>query len=161
VSTLAYLGLGANLNDPIQQIVDARKLLRQLSGTISLRCSSFYISSPVGYQQQDDFINCVIELKTDDAPIQLLDNMQSIENVLGRKRVAGNQNAPRLIDIDLLLFGDQNILTTRLEVPHPRMKSRLFTLKPLLELVEMEYYRCALESSDFEGQTLHRLAIDS
>lgn len=161
MSTLAYLGLGANLGDPIQKMLDAIAALRALSSTRSLRYSSFYVSSPVGYRDQADFINCVIELETQCAPIELLDVMQSIENILGRRRVIDNQNAPRLIDIDLLLYGDQVIDVARLIVPHPRMKNRLFVIKPLLELVELEPYRTALDSNDFDDQSITRLAINS
>jgi len=161
--TVAYLGLGANLGDPIQQLIDAREALMCLSATKSLRTSSFYLSSPVGFAEQADFINCVVELTTSDTPIALLDDMQSIENMLGRQRVIGNQNSPRLIDIDLLLYGEQQIDTERLKVPHPRMKSRLFVLKPLLELKQIETYRLALDAGylnhEFDGQTLHRLRI--
>lgn len=160
MSTLAYLGLGGNLRDPIQQIVDARGMLRRLSGVSALRCSNFYLSSPVGYEQQADFINCVVEIETCYAPIELLDWMLSIENSLGRRRVIGNQNAARLIDIDLLLYGDQVIDNERLTVPHPRMTNRLFVIKPLLELADLEYYRSLLDNSGFEGQTLTRLAIN-
>jgi len=92
--TVAYLGLGANLGDPIQQLIDAREALMCLSATKSLRTSSFYLSSPVGFAEQADFINCVVELTTSDTPIALLDDMQSIENMLGRQRVIGNQNSP-------------------------------------------------------------------
>ncbi|MGK0439964.1 MAG: 2-amino-4-hydroxy-6-hydroxymethyldihydropteridine diphosphokinase, partial [Paracoccaceae bacterium] len=78
---------------------------------------------------------------------------------IGRHRVADNQNAPRVIDIDLLLFGDQAINEERLQVPHPRMKNRLFVLKPLLELAKLEPYRTAVEVGDFDGQALVRLTI--
>ncbi|MBL4673292.1 MAG: 2-amino-4-hydroxy-6-hydroxymethyldihydropteridine diphosphokinase [Arenicella sp.] len=159
MSTLAYLGLGANLGDPIQQLVDARKALVGLASTLQLRCSNFYASSPVDYEAQPDFINCVVELETSSGAIELLDDMQAIENALGRHRVADNQNAPRVIDIDLLLFGDQSIDIERLQVPHPRMNNRLFVLKPLLELAELERYRTALEVGDFEGQVLAKLTI--
>ena len=163
--TVAYLGLGANLGDPIQQMIDAREALRCLASTQSLRSSSFYRSSPVGYDEQSDFINCVIELKTECSPIELLDHTQSIELRLGRRRVAGKQNAPRVIDIDLLIYGNQSIDSERLTVPHPRMKQRLFVLEPLLELVEIERYRSLLKSADkntcFEGQTLARLVVSS
>ena len=160
---VAYLGLGANLGDPIQQLVDARELISTLSATKSLRSSCFYSSSPVGFAEQADFINCVVELKTSDGPITLLENMQSRENTMGRKRVAGNQNSPRLIDIDLLLYGDQEIDTEVLNVPHPRMKERLFVLEPLLELSEIETYRRALNdgyhNGTFMGQSLKRLMV--
>jgi 2-amino-4-hydroxy-6-hydroxymethyldihydropteridine diphosphokinase len=159
MSTLAYLGLGANLGDPIQQMVDAREALLGLESTLRLRCSNFYLSSPVGYEAQADFINCVVELETNIGALELLDDMQSIENAIGRHRVADNQNAPRVIDIDLLLFGDQAINEERLQVPHPRMKNRLFVLKPLLELAKLEPYRTAVEVGDFDGQALVRLTI--
>jgi 2-amino-4-hydroxy-6-hydroxymethyldihydropteridine diphosphokinase len=157
--TVAYLGLGANLGDPIQQMLDARTALASLAATRQLRCSSFYVSSPVGYDAQPDFVNCVVELETDSDALDLLDDMQLIESVLGRQRLAGNQNAPRSIDIDLLIYGDQTIANKRLQVPHPRMKSRLFVLKPLLELTEIELYRSALSDGDFHDQGLFRLAI--
>jgi 2-amino-4-hydroxy-6-hydroxymethyldihydropteridine diphosphokinase len=159
MSTLAYLGLGANLGDPIQQIVDARAALARLPSTLHLRCSYFYASSPLGYDAQPDFINCVIELATDSSAIELLDQMQVIEKTLGRERVTCNQNAPRTIDIDLLLYGDKTIDMERLQVPHPRIKSRLFVLRPLLELTRLEPYRKALEFGDFEGQDLTQLTI--
>lgn len=157
--TLAYLGLGANLGDPIQQMLDAISALRRLPSSESLRCSSFYGSSPVGYDDQADFINCVVELETHLSAIELLDDIQVIENTLGRVRVVGNQNAPRLIDIDLLLYGDHTIDSERLTVPHPRMENRLFVIEPLLELVELAHYRSALESNDFDDQVVRRLTI--
>ena len=160
MSTIAYLGLGANLGDPIQQMLDAIAALKNLSATGSLRCSGFYASSPVGYCDQADFINCVVELETTYLPIELLDAIQLIENNLGRQRVIGNQNAPRLIDIDMLLYGNQSIHNQRLIVPHPRMQNRLFVIKPLLELVELELYRSALGCNDFDDQVITRLAIN-
>lgn len=159
MSTLAYLGLGANLGDPIQQMIDAREALLGLESTLRLRCSSFYVSSAVGYEAQPDFVNCVVEIETNSGALELLDEIQIIENSIGRVRVVGNQNAPRVIDIDLLLFGDQEIDVDRLQVPHPRMRKRLFVLKPLLELANFELYRTVVATGDFEGQTLARLTI--
>ena len=156
---VAYLGLGANLGDPVQQLVDARLALENLPSSIKLRCSSFYLSSPVGYDDQADFINCVIELHTSLEPLALLDAMQSIENSLGRERLVGNQNAPRLIDIDLLLYANRAIDAERLIVPHPRMAERLFVLKPLLELINLAEYQSCLESQDFGDQQLMRLVV--
>lgn len=159
MSTIAYLGLGANLGDPIQQIVDARQQLQELTSSQALRCSNLYVSSPVGYDDQPDFVNCVIELKTLSGAEELLDQMQIIEQTLGRQRIEGNQNGPRTIDIDMLLFGNSNIKTPRLIVPHPRIKERLFVLKPLLELLDSDYYRTALNQGNFTDQVLTRLAI--
>ncbi len=155
----AYLGLGANLGDPVQQLIDARTEIYSLPGSLGGRCSSFYLSSPVGYDAQPDFINCVIELSTQLTAIELLDALQAIELRLGRQRVATNQNAPRLIDIDLLLFGNDVIASERLCVPHPRMHLRAFVLEPLLELTELSQYRAALNDGEFSGQLLHRLRI--
>lgn len=160
-SILAYLGLGGNLGDPIEQIISAQSILLALPGVTSGRRSSFYSSSPVGYDQQPDFINCVIELQVTLTAIELLDCMQAIEINLGRQRVANNQNAPRLIDLDLLLFGQQFIDTERLVVPHPRMTERLFVLEPLMELLDSDHYRACLENNEFSGQTLQPLMIKS
>jgi len=159
IYTTVFLGLGANLGDPIQQLLDARSALFGLEGNVHGRCSSFYQSTPVGYEQQADFINCVVELQTELSAIELLNAAQNIELNLGRKRVKGNQNAPRIIDIDLLLFGSQTIETKRLSIPHPRMHQRLFVLRPLLELIEMSTYRFFLENSDFSDQVVHRLRV--
>lgn len=158
-SCLAYLGLGANLGDPIEQIISARHALLSLGGISKGRCSSFYMSSPVGYDDQPYFINCVLELETCMTAIELLDLMQRIESNLGRTRVAGYQNAPRLIDIDLLLYGEQTINTERLIVPHPRMAERLFVLKPLLELCASDLYQRSLDQGAFVGQELQRLSM--
>jgi len=163
--TVAYLGLGANLGDPIQQLIDARTALYALDGTEHGRCSSFYLSSPVGYDEQPDFINCVLELTTRLDAYELLDAMQAIEVQLGRTRVVSNQNAPRLIDIDLLLFGHHSIRSERLNVPHPRMQQRLFVLKPLLELNSQaelngeKIGRVEIDGNQFGGQFVSRLSI--
>jgi len=159
MTVVAYLGLGANLGDPIQQLIDARLALEALPSSIDLRCSSFYVSSPVGYDDQPDFINCVIELHTDAEPLDLLDATQNIESNLGRKRIVGNQNAPRLIDIDILLYGDREIDDPRLIVPHPRMAERLFVLKPLLELIDSVEYQTQLQTRNFSDQQLMRLVV--
>lgn len=128
------IGLGSNLGDPIQQIIDARSALLALECVSSGRCSSLYLSSPVGYSEQANFINCVVEVQADAPAHRLLEEMQEIETAMGRRRVSGNQNAPRLIDLDLLLYDDQAINTEQLIVPHPRMHERLFVLVPLHEL---------------------------
>lgn len=158
-SCLAYLGMGANLGDPIEQIINAKQMLFDADGIKGGRCSSFYLSSPVGYDDQPSFINCVLELEVSITAIELLSLMQRIEIDLGRTRVLSNQNAPRLIDVDLLLFGDQTIRTERLIVPHPRMAERLFVLKPLLELCANDLYQKTLDQGDFVGQQLQRLSM--
>lgn len=155
-SYTAYIGVGANLGDPIQQIVDARAALGHLLETQSIRSSSLYCSAPVGYADQPDFINAVFEVVTCAQAHTLFAGMQSIETSLGRQRDSNNQNAPRLIDLDLLLFADQVIHDDLLTVPHPRMNQRLFVLKPLAELAPELVQTAQLELVD---QKLHCLIV--
>ena len=152
----AWLGLGGNLADPIKQIVDARSKLIQLECVSDWQCSSMYLSSPVGYSDQPDFINCVLSLDVDIDAEQLFAQIQLIETNLGRLRLADNQNAPRKIDIDLLLFNDEVVSTRELIIPHPRMTQRLFVLEPLREL-GMKIQRD--EYTDFTQQIIYRLSL--
>lgn len=130
----AFIGFGANLGDPIQQILDARRYLSQQDGISNLVHSPLYLSSPIGYEGQPDFVNCVSSIETSLSAHSLLYALQQIENRLGRKRDFANQDGPRTIDLDLLLFGSQNINDEQLVVPHPRLETRLFTLMPLCQL---------------------------
>ncbi len=129
-----------------------------------------YQSSPVGYDDQPEFINSVLELTINDQPGSetqsgsayraLFEAMQVIESTLGRQRVAGNQNAPRVIDIDLLLYADMRIREPDLVVPHPRMHERLFVLQPLQELnptLAKQYANT--DTSVFSGQRIQRLRL--
>jgi len=152
----AWLGLGANLGDPVQQIINARTALATLPSVSDLVCSSFYVSSPVGYSDQPNFINCVIGVKTCAPMDGFFAQMQAIEARLGRVRDPLNQNAPRVIDIDLLLFGEEKSNTALLTVPHPRIGERLFVMEPLAELGVSSV---ADTSICFDDQLLHRLAF--
>ena len=142
------------MGDPIQQIIDAREALYCLSSSHNGRCSSLYLSSPVGYSEQPNFVNCVLELESTLDAHSLYAYMHDIENSLGRVRDQGNQNAARLIDLDLLLFGEQVIADEVLSVPHPRIGERLFVLQPLSELGQ-EFVHSS--SADFTQQKLHKL----
>ena len=130
-SKLAYIGLGANLDDPVQKIFDAVQKLKV--GGVA-RLSSLYLTSPVGYEHQSDFVNAVLELKTTLSANQLLAECQAVEQQMGRERDANNQNAARVIDCDILLYANEVIQTEQLTVPHPRLEQRLFVLEPLNEL---------------------------
>ena len=154
----AYIGAGANLGDPIQQIVDARVALSILPETQSLRSSSLYCSAPVGYREQADFINVVFELVTSAQAHDLFLSMQKIEESLGRQRDPCNQNAARTIDLDLLLFADQILDDQQLTLPHPRMTERLFVLKPLCELAPELPILQDIEA-DLSKQELYRLVV--
>jgi 2-amino-4-hydroxy-6-hydroxymethyldihydropteridine diphosphokinase len=126
-----YAGLGANLGQARLSLDSAILALGKLPETLLVGCSSFYQSAPF---QADgpDYINAVVHLQTRLNAIDLLRAFQSVEDLAGRERPY--RNAPRTLDIDLLLFGDGNIQSSALQVPHPRMRERAFVLLPLSEL---------------------------
>lgn len=129
---MAYVGLGANLDDPRRQLEQALRELDKLPDTRVHARSSLYRSAPVGYAGQPDFVNAVAELETRLPAKRLLAELQAIEGRHGRSRTFAN--APRTLDLDLLLFGDERIAVPGLTVPHPRMHERAFVLMPLVEI---------------------------
>ena len=130
--TLAYIGLGANLGDPRRHLTEALTAMSGLPETRLAKHSSFYRTAPVGYGDQPEFLNAVAALDTRLAPGALLEGLQGIERRHARERSFAN--APRTLDLDLLLFGEEQIARPGLTVPHPRMHQRAFVLQPLLEL---------------------------
>jgi 2-amino-4-hydroxy-6-hydroxymethyldihydropteridine diphosphokinase len=130
--TVAYVGLGANIGEPRKQLEGALQDLGALPQTRVTAISGFYRSAPVGHPDQPEFLNAVAKLDTGLAPGPLLENLQAIEKRHGRERSFAN--APRTLDLDLLLYGDQARGTPALTLPHPRMHERAFVLRPLLEL---------------------------
>jgi 2-amino-4-hydroxy-6-hydroxymethyldihydropteridine diphosphokinase len=130
--TLAYVGLGANIGNPRRQLQAALQELKAMPESRVTAASSLYRSAPVGYLDQPEFLNQVVEMDTGLAAEQLLANLEEIEQKQGRERPF--PNAPRTLDLDLLLYGDAVISTARLTVPHPRMHERAFVLKPLAEI---------------------------
>jgi 2-amino-4-hydroxy-6-hydroxymethyldihydropteridine diphosphokinase len=130
--TVAYVGLGANIGDPRRQLAQALSELDELSHTRVRASSSLYRSTPVGYAEQPDFVNAVAQLETQLPAEALLAGLQAIETRHGRSRSFAN--APRTLDLDLLLFGDERIAAPGLTVPHPRMHERAFVLVPLVEI---------------------------
>ena len=130
--TPAYIGLGSNLCDPENQLRKALAALEQLRDTRIERISSLYRSAAVGPGTQPDYLNAVLLLSTDLPPIALLDAIQQIE--LDQGRVRDIRWGARTVDIDLLLYGDLQIDSPRLTVPHPRMQQRNFVLYPLREI---------------------------
>ena len=130
--TRAYVGLGANLGEPRQQLTEALTAMSGLPETRLAGHSSFYRTAPVGHEDQPEFLNAVAALDTRLAPGVLLEGLQGIERRNGRER--SFPNAPRTLDLDILLFGDEQIARPGLTVPHPRMHERAFVLQPLLEL---------------------------
>lgn len=130
--TLAYIGIGSNLDAPQAQVERALDELARLPLTRLSARSSLYRTAPVGYAAQPEFINAVAELDTKLGAAQLLAELQGIESRHGRRRSFAD--APRTLDLDLLLFGDQRIDQPQLVVPHPRMHERAFVLRPLVEI---------------------------
>jgi 2-amino-4-hydroxy-6-hydroxymethyldihydropteridine diphosphokinase len=130
----ALIGLGANLGDARQTLLDALAELKSSAGILSMQCSRFYASDPVD-AQGPVFINAVASVETILAPICLLDLLQSNEQRHGRARPY--RNAPRTLDLDLLWYDGIEITTPRLILPHPRMYQRAFVLAPLKELAPM------------------------
>ena len=126
----AYLGLGSNIGDKEENIQRAVELIKEKCEVS--RQSSFYETEPVGYDNQDWFLNSVIEVKTILAPEELLAFLQSIEQEMGRIKTF--KNGPRVIDLDILFYGDQTVKEEHLIIPHPRLHERLFVLEPLHEI---------------------------
>ena len=130
--TLAYVGVGSNLEQPESHV---RRALDELDGIRDTRRrarSSLYRSAPLGYAAQPDFVNAVAAVETGLSAEALLAEMQAIEGRHGRERSFAN--APRTLDLDLLLFGDERRAGAALTLPHPRMHERAFVLEPLLEI---------------------------
>ena len=130
---LAYIGLGSNLDDPFMHLRSGVAALMQLHQTRVELCSSLYRTSPVGNQDQPDFINAVCRVRTGQAPVKLMRNLLQIERTHGRVR-EGEKGGPRTLDLDLLLYGNQEIETGELTLPHPRLHERAFVLYPLHEI---------------------------
>jgi 2-amino-4-hydroxy-6-hydroxymethyldihydropteridine diphosphokinase len=123
----AYVGLGSNLGDRERAIRRAAALIE------AHRLSSIRETEPWGYAEQPHFLNAVAELETELSPRELLDRLLEVERELGRTR-DGPHYGPRTIDLDLLLYGEERVAESGLQVPHPRLHERRFVLEPLAEL---------------------------
>lgn len=129
---IACVALGANIGEPLHQIEAAFAALAALAGTRVLARSSLYRSAPVGYADQPDFINAVAMIETTLAPHALLDAVLAIERAHGRVREF--PNAPRTLDLDIVLYGDVVLQEPGLTIPHARMLQRAFVMVPLAEI---------------------------
>jgi 2-amino-4-hydroxy-6-hydroxymethyldihydropteridine diphosphokinase len=132
VGVTAYLGLGSNLGDRLENLRKAVRHLSRIPGITVVRSSRIYETDPVGGPDQPDFLNSVLEIDTMLTPRDLLNACLDVEDTLGRQR--GVRWGPRAIDIDVLTYGDEDVFEEDLEIPHPRMHERGFVLVPLLEL---------------------------
>lgn len=128
----AYIGLGSNQDGPRAQVDQAFAELAGLPATRLAARSPLYRSAPLDAPGQPDFVNAVAAVETELSAAQLLEALQAIESRHGRERAY--RNAPRTLDLDLLLFGDTAFASPTLTLPHPRMHERAFVLRPLLDL---------------------------
>lgn len=140
--TIVYLSLGSNVGDREKNLHTAIGELAN-AGMRVTRVSSFYETEPVDYLQQDWFLNCVVEGETKMDALDFLRELRAIEAQMGSKKAFAK--GPRLIDLDILIYGAETIDTPELHVPHPRMKDRKFVLVPLAEIAP------ELRHSSWEG----------
>lgn len=127
-----YIALGANLGDPVATLTALLERLQDAPELLGIECSSFYRSAPMGPQDQPDYVNAVLRAQTELAPLALLDFLQQLENEFGRVR--SRRWGARTLDLDLLLFANQELQHPRLTVPHPGLRERDFVLVPLYEI---------------------------
>jgi len=128
----AFVALGSNLHSPERQVLAGFDEIAATPGVDLLARSSLYRTAPVGYDDQPDFINAVAEIRTRLTPAELLDELLAIE--ASRGRVRDFANAPRTLDLDILIYDDLQLSTDRLTLPHPRAHLRAFVLHPLVEI---------------------------
>jgi 2-amino-4-hydroxy-6-hydroxymethyldihydropteridine diphosphokinase len=131
IAQTVYLSLGSNIGDRVANLNAAIAALGDAGVRVS-QVSSFYETEPVDYLQQDWFLNCVVECETELPSGALLSRLRDIELRMGSKKLI--EKGPRILDIDILLYGDETIATPELQVPHPRMTQRRFVLVPLVEI---------------------------
>lgn len=144
----AYVGLGANLGDARRSVLDAIDAIAALPGTVVAKRSSLYRSAPVD-AGGPDYVNAVIEIRSASTAPRLLAQLQHIEQ--GAARTRPYRNAPRTLDLDLLLYGTGSIASERLTVPHPRMQERAFVLLPLAEIAPQAVPAEALAAVTSQG----------
>lgn len=128
----AYIGIGSNIGKKIENCKKAIELLKENPQIKIAKISDFYETEPVGYKEQEWFVNCAIEIETDLNPQPLLLLCHTIESELGRERKI--KYGPRIIDLDILLYNNDIIDTTELKIPHPEMHKRRFVLEPLSDI---------------------------
>lgn len=139
-----YIGMGGNIGDTVPILNQSLHEIKALEGVTDLRCSHYYRTSPVGPDEQDDYVNAVCTFQTTYTPWELHRQLRVIEKKLGK--FPKPKDHPRVIDLDLLLHGMEIVNDQDLEVPHPKWDERLFVLIPMKELVQELTY-CDLDGS--------------
>jgi 2-amino-4-hydroxy-6-hydroxymethyldihydropteridine diphosphokinase len=130
---MAYIGIGSNLDNPVVQVQEAIEELGAIPDSLLIARSSLYGSKPMGAADQPNYVNAVVAIDTVLSPQALLQVLQAIERRRGRERT-GEQWGPRVLDLDLLLYGGRRIDTADLTIPHPGLHERDFVLVPLEEI---------------------------
>ena len=151
-SVTAFVALGANLGDPVVAVSGAMECIAVIEGVCLIRRSALYRTAPID-SSGPDYINAVIEIETDLSAPDLLAELQRIEEEAGRSRPY--RNAPRKLDLDLLLYGAARIDSPALTVPHPRMLQRAFVLVPLVEIAPQCVTAAQLEA--VRGQSIEKI----
>lgn len=128
-----FIGIGGNLQQPINTVLTAIAQLKHIEASEYLGASSLYRSKPMGPSDQPDYINAVVKLKTHLSPLSLLDKLQALEQQQGRQR-NGERWGPRTLDLDILLYGTEQLQHPRLTIPHYHMREREFVIHPLYQL---------------------------
>ncbi|HEU4707816.1 MAG TPA: 2-amino-4-hydroxy-6-hydroxymethyldihydropteridine diphosphokinase [Methylophilaceae bacterium] len=156
----AFIAIGSNLQQPRIQVNRAFELLASLPQTRLVKRSSLYRTAPIGYDNQPDFINAVAEIETELEPQQLLKELLALESQQGRERPF--PNAPRVLDLDLLLYNNTMMQTSELTLPHPRMHVRGFVMLPLAEIApDIEILgqgKATALAAQCQGQGVEKLA---
>jgi len=143
-----FIGIGSNLADPVQQVLDVLPNLDQLRDSELLAYSSLYQTESVGEIEQDDYINAVACLRTRLEPMDLLLELQAIEHAFYRNRENEEKWGPRTMDLDIILYDNLRQHDSHLTLPHPEMHHRLFVLTPLREITS-DFYVPGLGSLDY------------
>lgn len=156
----AFIAIGSNLQQPQLQVKQAIHAISELPHTSLVQHSSLYRTTPVGYDNQPDFINAVAEVETSLKPLELLRALLALEDMQGRERPF--PNAPRVLDLDLLLYNGNIMNTPELTLPHPRMHTRGFVMLPLAEiapdLVIPQHGHAAKLAAQCVNQSVEKLA---
>ena len=135
---VVYLGIGSNIGDKEANCAEAIERLEGSDEIKILNKSSLYFTDPIGGPPQDDYLNGVLKIETQLSPLDVLNALKEIERMMGREEA--ERNAPRVIDIDILLFDEMILKCEDLTIPHPRMHERDFVLKGMLEMAPEAYH---------------------
>ena len=128
----AFIGVGSNIGEKIENCIKAISFLNRIEGCSVIKRSSFYKTEPIGYKDQDWFVNCAVMIETELSPYELLKKLKEIELLMGREK--GIKWGPRIIDLDILMYEDIVIDEDELTIPHPLMHKRRFVLVPMNEI---------------------------